>query len=65
MTSVKLYEKFIRNSGTVKIEQDQIIVLMKKKRDLPMLLESFKKSEEITIGQFENRPIVIKGHTTS
>lgn len=65
MTSIRLYEKFIRNSGIVKIEQDKIIVLLKKKRDLPLFLESFKESQEICLEQFDNRKIIFQGYSTS
>ena len=65
MTSVRLYEKFIRNSGIVKIEPQKIIVKMKKKRDLPMLLENFKNSDKNKIKQFDDRKIIIQGYGTS
>ncbi len=49
ITSVKLYEKFIRNSGIVKIDDQKIVVLLKKKRDLPLLLQSFKIQKKLTL----------------
>ena len=65
MTSVKLYEKFIRNSGIVKIDQEKIVVLLKKKRDLPLLLQSFKNSDKTNIKQFDDRKIIFEGYSTS
>ncbi len=65
MTSVKLYEKFIRNSGIVKVDDEKIVVLLKKKRDLPLLLQSFKNSERTNIAQFDARKIIFKGYSTS
>jgi predicted DNA-binding protein YlxM (UPF0122 family) len=35
-----LYNKFIHNAGNVSIEDDKIVVSLKKKRNLPLLLES-------------------------
>jgi len=63
--STKIYEKFIQNNGTIKIERDKIIIQMKKKRDLPLLLETMKNFEEIKIPQFENRNLVFAGLSSS
>lgn len=41
--SNKIYYKFIVNSGRIKIDEEQIIVELKKKRDLPQLLEVIQK----------------------
>jgi transposase len=65
MTSTKLYEKFIRNSGIVKIEEDKIVVSLKKKRELPMLLEKFNNSSNVPIADFHNRKIIFKGNSTT
>ena len=65
MTSTKLYEKFIENSGLVKIEKDKIIVSLKKKRDLPILLEKFSGSNKIQIKNFENRSVVFEGYAST
>ena len=35
-----LYEKFLLNSADIQIENESIIVNLKKKRNLPLLLES-------------------------
>lgn len=64
-TSTKIYEKFIQNSGTIKIEEEKILIQMKKKRDLPLLLETMKNFEDIKIPQFENRQLVFSGLSTS
>lgn len=63
--STKIYNKFIQNSGTIKIEQERIIVGMKKKRDMPLLLEVMKEFEDIKIPQFENRKCVFAGLSSS
>ena len=40
LSDERIYEKFIANSGNIKIEGDTITVAMKKKRELPLLLET-------------------------
>ncbi len=64
-TSVKIYEKFIQNNGFIKIEDDKILIKMKKKRDLPQLLETMKNFEEIKISQFDNKKLVFEGLSSS
>ena len=64
-TSIKIYEKFIQNCGTIKIDRERIYVMLKKKRDLPLLLETMKNFEEIKILQFENRQLIFSGLSTS
>jgi hypothetical protein len=64
-TSVRLYEKFIQNTGTIKIEDDKIHVMLKKKRDLPLLLETMSEFEHIKIPQYGNRQIIFSGLSTS
>jgi len=39
----KLFDKFILNSADVEIENDRINVFLKKKRNLPMILENMPK----------------------
>lgn len=60
-TSVKIYEKFIQNNGFIKIEEEKILIKMKKKRDLPQLLETMKNFEEIKIPQFDDKKLVFEG----
>lgn len=65
MTATKLYEKFIENSGLIKVKHDRIIVSLKKKRDLPLLLEEFGNSDNTKIKGYENRNIIFEGASTS
>jgi hypothetical protein len=64
-TSVKIYEKFIQNNGFIKIEEEKILIKMKKKRDLPQLLETMKNFEEIKIPQFDDKKLVFEGLSSS
>jgi len=65
MTSTKLYEKFIENSGQIKVTEKNIIVSLRKKRDLPVLLDKFSSSKDITIKGYENRNIIFEGASTT
>ena len=42
-TAQSLYNKFINNSGYVEIEENNIVVKLKKKRNLPMILEAMQQ----------------------
>jgi transposase len=65
LTSVKIHEKFINNSGTVKIQDNQIVISLNKKRDLPLLLETMKKFENIKIDWLGNKKIIFEGSSTT
>ena len=65
LTSVKIYEKFILNSGTVKIIEDKIIVSINKRRDLPLLLEVMQKFENIKFNKLGSKKIIFSGNSTS
>lgn len=60
-----LYKKFLSMTGHVEIEQNQIKVDMKKKRDLPLLLTAMEKFKNMKIKIFENRTLSIQGDSTS
>ncbi len=49
LSPVTLYEKFINNNGNVEIQNGNILVSMKKKRNLPGLLTAMKRFEKIKI----------------
>ncbi|MDR2972503.1 MAG: transposase [Bacteroidales bacterium] len=57
MSNEKIYHKFIINSGEIEIEMEQIRVDLKKKRDLPQLLEFTKKIKSAKFAWLENKKI--------
>jgi predicted transport protein len=57
LTDERIYEKFVANSGDICIEDDQIRIDLKKKRELPMLLDEFKKSKEVAYSWLDNKKI--------
>ena len=65
MTSTSLYEKFIMNSGEVIIEEDQIIVKLKKKRNLPAVLTAMKPYEKQNYEILGNKILRFEGATFS
>ena len=46
MSDERIYEKFIVNSGEITIEQDELRINLKKKRELPQMIEFVKKTNE-------------------
>jgi hypothetical protein len=57
MSNERLYHKFIVNSGEIEIEPEQIRVGLKKKRDLPQLLELTQKIKSAKFPWMENKNI--------
>ena len=60
-----IYEKFIRNSGQVKITSNKIEVSFKKKRNLPAILALMKKFENYNYSFLENKNISFNGASNS
>jgi predicted DNA-binding protein YlxM (UPF0122 family) len=59
------YEKFIRNSGTVEITNKEIIISLKKKRNLPAILTSMKKYENYQYEYLGNKKLKFRGASNS
>jgi hypothetical protein len=65
-TSQTLYDKFICNSGSVNCNKDNVTVRLKKKRNLPCLLEAMQiESHDICIPWLQNKKIRFAGASTS
>ncbi len=54
-TAEKLYEKFISNSGKVEINENEIKILLKKKRHLPAILGLMKDFAPCKIGWLDKK----------
>jgi len=61
----RIYEKFIANSGTIKINDDNITVAMKKKRELPQILETMEAYKKTKYNWLNNRKINFIGSASS
>ncbi len=64
-TAMSLYEKFLDTGGSVSIKEDQIVVDLKKKRNLPALLTALQPYQETAVSALNNLPIVFQGNTRS
>jgi hypothetical protein len=61
LTSQSLYEKFISNSADVQIEKNQIQINLKKKRNLPLILEKMELYKNNEFSWLGNNKINFKG----
>ena len=64
-TDERIYEMFITNSGEITIEQEQIQIDLKKKRELPLLLDFFKKSNTLNYPWMDNKKIIFNPTASS
>jgi hypothetical protein len=60
-----IYEKFIDNNGSIEIDTDTIEVELKKKRDLPQIIEMMNLYENIKYTWIENKKIIFRPSSTS
>lgn len=60
-----IFDKFILNSADIKIKPDKIKIFLKKKRNLPLILQVMKKFEEIKIKHMNNLKLEFHGATYS
>jgi transposase len=60
-----LFNKFLSMSGSVEIKSDEILVKMKKKRNLPALLTVMEPFQAMSISILGNRKLILAGDTTS
>lgn len=65
LTSQSIYEKFILNEGDIEIEKGKITVKLKKKRNLPLLLENMQGFEKIKYSWLNGVKIQIQGASYS
>ena len=60
-----LFEKFILNTADINIDEEQIVVKLKKKRDLPLILETMNQFAKIKYKWFKNKKLVFQGASYS
>jgi hypothetical protein len=53
----RIYEKFIANNGEIKIDEEDIKIELKKKRDLPQILEVLKAFEQTSYPWLRNKKL--------
>ena len=64
-TAERIYEKFIENKGDVEIKKDEIVVWLKKKRDLPLVLETMRLYEGYKYPWLNNIPLSFQASSSS
>ena len=60
-----LYTKFLHNSGHVKVTDEQIVVALRKKRNLPALLSAAERFHNQPSRLFHGRKLTITGDSRS
>jgi len=65
MSAQKIYEKFTKNSGSIKISKDVIEIQLQKKRNLPALLENMDKYTNLKYSWLDNKKLNFSGASNS
>jgi hypothetical protein len=65
LTSQSIYEKFILNEGDIQIDNQGITVNLKKKRNLPLVLEKMKNYSQTKYSWLNKKNIQFEGATYS
>ena len=65
LSDERVYEKFIAVQGKVSIEYNEIIVDLKKRRDLPLILETMRTYKDLKYEIFQNKKLIFTGATSS
>jgi hypothetical protein len=65
LCSKSTYEKFLRNSGTVEVLREEIVISLKKKRNLPAILTSMKKYENLEYDFLDYKRLKFVGASNS
>jgi hypothetical protein len=65
LTAQTVYEKFILNEGDIQIDEQQITIDLKKKRNLPMILENMAQFSNVEYEWLDGRKIKFQGATYS
>ena len=65
LSNQSIYEKFIRNTADIQIENKEIIVNLKKKRELPLVLQTMAEFDALNYPWLNNKKIKFTGATYS
>ena len=61
----RIYEKFVNNSGEIVIDETEIRINLKKKRELPLLLDFFKQSQKTKYPWLNNKKVLFHATESS
>ena len=65
MAVQSIYEKFVKNAADIKIDQDSVQVFLKKKRNLPLVLEKTNLYPNQRYSWLGNKKITFEGASYS
>ena len=65
LSDISLYEKFIMNSGEIEIQNDEILVKLKKKKNLPLMLTVMKNFTSLKYSWAKNKKLIFSGMSNS
>jgi len=65
LTAQSMYEKFIINDGDISIDEQSITVKLKKKRNLPLVLEKLKSFSQTNYPWLNSKKIIFEGASYS
>lgn len=65
VSDMRLYREFIKNAADIKIAEDNIVVQLKKKRSLPMVVETLDRFKEMEYSWLGNKKLIFEGATYS
>lgn len=65
LSDQSLYQKFIQNAAEVKIEEKAIVVHLKKKRNLPLVLEKLNRFKDVKYSSLGGKTLLFEGASYS
>lgn len=65
LSDEKIYEKFVAIQGKISVNAKEIIVDMKKRRDLPLILETMNNYKNLSYDFFKGRTMKFTGATST
>ena len=65
LTARSLFERLLCTGASVQLDQQRCTVALKKKRNLPALLETLQRQEPVRIPWLGDRQIIFQGATRS
>jgi hypothetical protein len=65
LSDQSIYEKFIKNTAEIEIMTNEIVINLKKKRELPLMLETLSQFADIKYPWLDGKKIIFKGATYS
>ena len=65
ISNQSIYEMFVKNSGEVEINKNEVKVYLKKKRTLPQILTTMQKFSSQKYPQLKNKKLIFLGSSST